>query len=113
MWSSDTCIEMLLIFSLKEVDEKFQSGAILPREKVMIKCSLPQWRSPAKRELWTGRWAQLARSGCPVSLSIPSTSRKGLYSLPAFAGDCPRDPLHWGWPGNLDQFLASPQVQAI
>lgn len=78
---------MQLIFSLKEIDERFKSGAVLPREKVMIKCSLPQWRSWAKRELWMDRWAQLAQSGCPVSLGIPSTSRKGLSSLLAFAGD--------------------------
>lgn len=67
MWSPDSCIEMLLIFSLKEVDERFKSGAVLPWEKVMIKCSLPQGRSQVNRELWTGRWTLLVRSGCPVS----------------------------------------------
>lgn len=51
MWSPDSCIEMLLIFSVKEVDERFKSGAVLPWEKVMIKCSLPQGRSQVNREL--------------------------------------------------------------
>lgn len=37
MWSPDACIEMLLIFSLKEVDGRFKSGAVLPRENVMTK----------------------------------------------------------------------------
>lgn len=92
MWSPDTCIEMLLIFSLKEVDERFQSGAILPREKVMIKCSLLQWRSQAKRELWTGKWAQLARSGCPVSLSIPSTRGRDFIPCLLFLGTAPETP---------------------
>lgn len=41
MWSPDACIEMLLIFSLKEVDERFKSGAVLPREKVMINTACP------------------------------------------------------------------------
>lgn len=83
MWSPDSCIEMLLIFSLKEVDERFKSGAVLPWKKVMIKCSLPQWRSRVKRELWKAdglSWPGLA-TVCP--LSTPSNCRKELSSLPA------------------------------
>lgn len=51
-------------------------------------------------------WAHLARSGHhrqpQYLLSIPSTRRQGVPSLPAFVGDRPRASLHWGWAGNPD-----------
>lgn len=51
-------------------------------------------------------WAHLARSGHhrqpQYLLSIPSTRRQGVSSLPAFAGDRPRASLRWGGAGNLD-----------